>query len=404
MNYAGCFLGLLILNAGFCLASTKQEPCGAFVLSEASPFQIEEPDSVLEKASLFVGQTGSALAVVVASPTGVAQGSRIASVSRLISCEGTGELSVEPPLWMDSPTQLALGNSELQYLSGAVVGNWLLIGGFELAHAAAARYWGADRLHFPGFGVLPVLLFVSPLTEFSLTLLRLGTGLEKAAGFASLGGCVGLAGLMGWKLWPSHFGARFKKGSWISKERGSAYVERYGALFEGYQASYYAFILTEYGMSMLLGGLQAMQMSPKISCSALTASATGILGVYWVAVTALRPSLDPKEKVFLSAVTGLETLALLLESSRSFSESAEKNEALETTAQTIPLTLSYLNFGKAGFDLGMLLWSLYRAAPKPELPMIEYGTHSSVYHRSYLKLKILIELITSIKLITLQRK
>ncbi|MBH1988617.1 MAG: hypothetical protein I8H72_01105 [Myxococcaceae bacterium] len=376
MKYPKLFVFLGSLIAGFGSAAVQEAGCGAFVSEWADPFQWQTaaPASVISpavvEASLSVAQVSSIAALAVLSPTGVTQGSRLASVSRLISCQGSGEFSTQPLDWLDSPLQISLGDGAFQYLDGAILGNWLIIGGFELVHIASARYFGDAKVHFPGFGVLPVLLFISPLAEFSTTLLRLGNGLEKTAGFASWAGCLSVMGRIAWELLPSRFDARYVKERWRSTQSNAEYVERYGALFEEYEPKYYAFILAEYGMNVLLGGLRALQQSPQVSCKALVGGVAGTLSAFWVGVVLARPPLELQDKVFLGAMSGGEALAALLAAIRFSSESAEENDALQGIAEGIPLALGYISFVKAGVDLGLLGWSLWKGhCAKAELPL-----------------------------------
>jgi hypothetical protein len=127
----------------------------------------------------------------VSIASGAAQ-QRLVLMARLIACDS----SVGDPLDVaTSPTRMALGTDDLEYLRGAVVGNLLLVAAFAAACAALAAVAAlrcGDRMRYamgsvrlPGVVVVVMVPLLQPTVSCVVELYRFGDG-PSATGAASV--------------------------------------------------------------------------------------------------------------------------------------------------------------------------------------------------------------------------
>lgn len=339
---------LFLLVSNFVIGNNSEMQCALILLDSSFPFNVEAlvPEPLIPKTVVASAKNmaqGASLAGVVSVSSGlVTQGSRISALSSILTCDAGSDFSAEALDWSDSPTQISLGKGVLQYVDGAVLGNWLIWVAFEATYTLLARRLGDAKLRYPGFAILPFLFLSTPTARTSVTMMRLGNPVEKTMGVLSLAAQLGVTAKIAHALWPSRFGATVYKEEWLSKKKQPEYLACYGLLFEDYRRERYGYIIPECLMSMSSGILSSFQIEPGSSCPALLAASTGVYGVYALGLVMLHPHLDRVDRVYFAVVATAEALSLLFGSIQQGSPSLKNNTAMTAVSEGIPVVLGYV--------------------------------------------------------------
>ncbi|MBH1989207.1 MAG: hypothetical protein I8H75_02725 [Myxococcaceae bacterium] len=292
------------------------------------------PPEVIETAVLG-SKIASVANIATVSPTTVSQGARVGALVAILSCDFEDEFQVEPLSWLDSPTQISLGSTDLHYTNGAVFGNWLVIGGIEIVHWGLSKKFGVRKTRFPGFAVLPFLYFMSPTTQASTVMARQGNTIEKI--FGSLSIATNLAGVIGMSYWLWSHRGQIPRAIHLHRRNGdSTFLAQYGVLFEDVKANRYPFLAAECLMSFSAGALAAIQQEPFVSCQKLGWSTFAVYGGFAGAVLGLQPQEERFDRFFSLTVASLEAVAALIGAVRQTLDPDSLNQIWLASAKIIP--------------------------------------------------------------------
>lgn len=331
---------------------------------------------VVVQVSVTASQISSVANIATVSPGSVTQGSRMGALASLISCSFDDEFDESSLSWLDSPTQIALGNNEFRHHNGAVLGNWLIIGLIEGSHFALSKKYGLSKTRFPSFGILPYLYLLSPTTRSSTILARQGNALEKAFGVLSIGASSVVVLGMVRVLWPRNFQARFEFEKWKSLVKGSGFVLQYGLLFEDYYPEKYGFVVAESLMSMGSGYLEAIQAEPFVSCKSLSWGTVGVYGSFAVVMVVLQPQREKIDRYWSVGIAVSEATAALLAAVGQEIDPDRRNQALFAAAQILPVVVGYLVAARTLFDVGHTVYDRFHRVSRPDSarrPVLDLG-------------------------------
>ena len=112
-------------------ASLKDSPCAIQFMdlsatgSWIEPFAPPALPVPVTQTSQAISAVSSVASVLSATnPTQVSQSSRTFLTLSILSCNNAAQPDQGSLSWADSPTRLTIGNDNLEYYFGAVVGNW----------------------------------------------------------------------------------------------------------------------------------------------------------------------------------------------------------------------------------------------------------------------------------------
>lgn len=340
-----------------------------------------------------VGHVASLASIAAISPSVVTQASRIGTVTSVLACDDGSAFDTQPLDWSLSPTQISLGDGMLQYVDGAVLGNWMLFSGIAIIHTLLAKKWGEAQLRYPGFMILPALFLFPSTARSAVTMMRLGSGVEQALGSISFVGQLGIIGGLVRLLMPSRFGAVIKHEpgrpflaylakagaigqflyallpvskeetldkKWRSKEENSHFMQQYGPVFRDYRQGWYAFMVPELCMTMASGTLDSFQIDPKSSCENLLYAATGVYGVYAASLLVLHPHRYGFNRIYFGSVASIQFLALAIGSIQKGVPSLQNNTALQAAAEGIPVALQYVTLLRSLYDIAFQVRGGYK--------------------------------------------
>ncbi|MBH1988891.1 MAG: hypothetical protein I8H75_00865 [Myxococcaceae bacterium] len=339
-------------------------PMLRFSLSSVSEQALPEP--AIPAVVTTVTQNGGAVSSVVSAitavgPTQVAQTARSGLSLDLLACDDGLPMQEGPLDWADSPTQLSLGEGSLQYHTGAVLGNWVLMVGAVGVWSGVAYKLGPEAAQFPGSLILPALLLIVPTVTSSFTLARDGDKSLQTAGSVSI--LVSLASIaaVGVKVCPRFFKARWEdyEHEWVdlsNAQRG--WVARYGELFDTYAAGRQGYIVVELLTSVGVGTLKSYQILEQ-NCQELLWAGMVVYDAYAISQLALRPNRNRHAQIFYSAIATLQATALTLQAIVSVSASEETQSKVKTVTQSVVVVTEYMMMIKTLFDMGLRVKSWY---------------------------------------------
>lgn len=331
-------------------------------VSKILPFAPPALPPPVTKASQTVTAISTTMnAISAVDPTQLSQASRTFLTLGVISCNDAGRPDQGALNWQDSPTQMTIGDSDLQYYFGSVAGNLLLFGGISGALALTTLKLGTEKAHFPGILILPAMFFLSPTTTSAVTLLRDGDITQQTVAGISLAASGLATGCSAIRFLPMFFHARWddQKHEWIdASEAVNGYVARNGLLFKDYRPGYQWFILVELTMSMSVGALKSYQALQE-NCVSVLAAAAGVYNVYGLALIVLHPSKDRYNQIFYGTVAGLQALALATQMIASQTASEDTQQTVRTVTESIITATDYMLMAKSLFDFGRRIKDAY---------------------------------------------
>lgn len=366
---------ICFLHVSSAMARVPDSACYS-LLSRAGRVVIIDPEPELipvpSNLPTEVTSTGTVITKVsntanIISGTNIGPGVRTLALQELLACEISTNYT-DSLSWSDSPTQLAVGNSDLQYQTGAVLGNWALLGATAIGWGALAFKYGADNLRFPSGLTLPVLFLTAPTASAAMTLLQEGTlGQQVLGGLSFTAQLIG-TGAVAVILHPYHFGARWdasKATEWTSGAWGDAlgregYTKRQGILFRDYRLGMHWFMTVELLMSMASGVLSSYQ-STGGDCKKLLAGNMGTQISYALAQVLLNPNRNRGESIFYGCIAVLQALAVTIPVVSWWAGASEETQKkVDTAAQWTVSVTQWALMGKSIYDLGKRIRSVYR--------------------------------------------
>lgn len=258
--------------------------------------------------------SASIIGVLCLSPVAAMQGIRTALTLDIANCNKSMELDLGPLPWYQSPTRLVLGEDELRYDKGAVVGNWLVFTGAVFSHTALAKIFGSATMRYPGALVLPAFLLLPGMTLSAVELLRFGEVGEIALGAALLGAeTLGTIGVVIFLLSSRfHDPQNIDEVAGILDEASKTSLKQYGFLFNSFRNERRWFLGVEFAFSATTATLAAYQ-TLQSNCVGLLSTAAVAYGSYAAAVLILRPSKSTVSQVYLSAISTLQFSGVVLD-------------------------------------------------------------------------------------------
>lgn len=368
---------ICFLHVSSAMARVPDSACYS-LLSRAGRVVIIDPEPELipiparSNLPTEVTSTGTVITKVsntanIISGTNIGPGVRTLALQELLACEISTNYT-DSLSWSDSPTQLAVGNSDLQYQLGAVLGNWALLGATAIGWGALSFKYGSDNLRFPGGLTLPVLFLTAPTASAAMTLLQEGTlGQQVLGGLSFTAQLIG-TGLVAVILHPYHFGARWdasKATDWTSGAWGDAlgregYTKRQGILFRDYRSGMHWFMTVELLMSMASGVLSSYQ-STGGDCKKLLAGNMGTQISYALAQVLLNPNRNRGESIFYGCIAVLQALAVTTPVVSWWAGASEETQKkVDTAAQWTVSVTQWALMAKSIYDLGKRIRSVYR--------------------------------------------
>lgn len=269
-----------------------------------SPVVVSATQTTLAIASLA--------GVVVGVPGSVAQSSRGAVALRIASCEENTGPEGNPLDWNNSPTRLSIGNDNLQYDKGALVGNWLILGVTAGVHVGLAKYFGKSEMRYPSVLILPALFLAPGTATSAMNLIRYGATGEKVLGTSSmLAQIIGTSSVV-FLLLPPRFQAQWnsKESAWTDNSQGD-YLKRYDFFFKEYRHLRQWFAAAELSFSLTEGSLEAFSNADS-NCFDLQMVALIVYGSEFILYSYLRPSSETRGLVYNDIVVGAKFLGVLL--------------------------------------------------------------------------------------------
>lgn len=269
------------------------------------------PANVAESSGTAVASS-ALIGALAGSPASVSEGARGQIAFQIASCQTDIPLQTTPLSWNRSPTFMSIGQDGLQYNRGAVVGNWVLLTSMGLIHGGLTAYLGAQKTHFPGALIFPVLFLVPPTATAAMNLIRYGGAGDKTLGVFSIGAQT--LGTLGMALFlrPSSFKAEwdFEKLDWGDTSQ-EGYVAQYGFAFRNYYDQRQWFQACELLFSIAAGSLNAFQTGQS-SCLPVLSVGAATYGAFAVVVIVLRPTTNTFNRVYSGGASSMQFLSILL--------------------------------------------------------------------------------------------
>lgn len=319
------------------------------------------PVTVTE-ATKTAGSVATAVSLFTAvGPTQVAQNSRAALTLDILACDENSPTAEGPLDWPDNPTRLSIGDGQMQYDLGAVVGNWVLVVSVAGGLLGLSRKLSLEQAHFPGTMILPVMFLITPTTGSAMTLLREGSAAGKAVGAISIAASLLGTGIVGVLFHPKYFKAHWdlEHEEWIDLgEDTTGYVDRHGFLFESYGPGRHWYVVVELLTSMAIGGLKSYQVLEQ-HCGTILWVGSGIYNAYALSQLAFRPNKNRHVQLFYTTIAGLQGVALAAQAIASQTGSNETQQKVRTITQSIIAGTDFLMMIKALFDIGLRVKDLY---------------------------------------------
>ncbi|MEI6805752.1 MAG: hypothetical protein WCK49_04510 [Myxococcaceae bacterium] len=319
------------------------------------------PPPVTQATQAISAVSSSISAVSAVDPTQLSQASRTFLTLGVLSCNDAGRPDQGSLSWQDSPTQLSIGDDDLQYYYGSIVGNWLFLCGTGTVLALATLNLGAETAHFPGVLILPVMFLMSPTTTSAVTLFRDGDSGQRVVGTASIALSILAAGGFTVRLLPMFFHATWDetKEEWVdSSPEFKGFVAQNGLLFRDYRPGQHWFILVELGMSMSVGVLKSYQALQQ-DCALVLSAASGVYNTYGLAMILLRPAKEHREQIVYGAIAGLQAVALTTQVIASKIASEDTQQSVRVVTESIITATDYMLMIKSLYDFGKRIKALF---------------------------------------------
>jgi hypothetical protein len=202
---------------------------------------------------------------------------------------------------------------------------------------------------------------MAPTAGSATTLIRDGTADQQALGACSIiAQAVGLITVTVF-LHPTFFGA-----NWVSEDdrlkwvdgQEPGYVKHYGLLFIDYRGRRHLFIIVELLMSTETGILRSYQATQS-NCRDVVTAAAAVSAAYLLAIGVLRPHLEFKDRVFFTAIAGIETFALTTQAFSLWLGSEETQAKTRTVAESAVMVAEWALTIKSLYDIGRRIKSIY---------------------------------------------
>ncbi|MBH1988812.1 MAG: hypothetical protein I8H75_04395 [Myxococcaceae bacterium] len=334
----------------------------AVSMSFIVPFEPPALPPPVTKASQAIATTSSVInAVSAVGVTQLSQTSRTFLTLGIVSCNDAGRPDQGSLSWQDSPSQISIGDDDLEYHYGAVVGNWIVFGGISAILSLTAMRIGFEKVHYPGVLILPAMIFLSPTITSAVSLLRDGDSIQQAVAALSVGACTLGAGLFGLRFLPQFFHASWSEdqGKWVDASDGfRGFVARNGLLFEDYRPGYQWFMLVEVLMSTSVGALKSYQALQE-NCGLLLDTAASVYSTYGLLIILLHPAKHRYEQIFYATVAGSQALALVIQTVASKAGSSDTQQSVRVVTESIITATDYLLMIKSLYDFSKRMKSIY---------------------------------------------
>eukprot|EP01063_Lacrimia_lanifica_P039177 TRINITY_DN8541_c0_g2_i2.p1 TRINITY_DN8541_c0_g2~~TRINITY_DN8541_c0_g2_i2.p1 ORF type:complete len:1032 (+),score=93.13 TRINITY_DN8541_c0_g2_i2:45-3140(+) len=336
-------------------STTAPIPVGAMPLTPA-PTHLGVPEETKEKLR-SVGRGASAASIVAGPAAG--QAGKLAIV-RSFGCDMDDvDLGYGEPLDFEfSPTGVALGDSRVRYLLGAVVMNIVLFVGcgvaslaitFAVHHCSTGISWGEalGRAKTPGMLLIP-FAFLLPGTSLAacrLLFFPTASGVQgMMVGVIGLAFCIAGPSVMYKGVLariPSSARAEMDeavhriavsqgKGAVLTGKKRAAYLfvfgdriwvphlgdpqfcEKYGLVFDSYKEGHSWLLQLEMAVTLLLSLFSVWKPGSATECAVRNMVITLLLLAFFVVLVVTRPFLAPLDNVVAVALSGTMALAVLV--------------------------------------------------------------------------------------------
>jgi hypothetical protein len=343
------------------------------------------PVAVVDTAKT-VGVASSTVSIFTLSGSNTVQGTRTATISNVLTCSENKNFTSEPLSWYSSPTQISLGDGMLKYTNGALLGNWVLLGGIAALHSIIAYSWIPSKVSYPG-GLMLFNLFLSSQTaQAATTMIRFGDTAEQAFGYISLtlqfasiaatGGFLKFGFAATTEIKHANFLVNiasqfiFKKDvinpmqqKWLPIEEGNNFIKKHGLIFKDYRSEWYGFIGVEMGMTLASGMLDSFNIEPD-DCNNLIYAATSIYGAYALTIVALHPHRHPLEKAYYGSIATLQFTAFAIGAIQKSVPDLQNSTKLQTASEIIPVIVQYVTLARTIYEVGSYAKDIYKQLKK----------------------------------------
>jgi len=321
-------------------------------------FTIDPEDPIIPVVLIQAVETTNAVAATAGALANVgvmqvAHHARMTSILKIVSCKNDFAPQDEAPAFLESPTQLSIGDGVHQYDLGTVIGNWVLQGGIAIVWVGAAKYLGDKETRFPGGLAIPAMILLVPTTTASFNLFHYSSNSERGLGFLSLASEAAASGAVAILLHPSFFKARWSKSQdkWVDGRRNTGFVARYGPVFEDYRNGAPWFLDIEMLMSVATGVLNSYQETGA-ECKRVVTSAAALSTAYALTFISVRPNTERRDLIIFGTIAGIQAFATTLQATSLLFFSEETQEKTRAAAKSMILAAESALSLKTFYDIG----------------------------------------------------
>ncbi|MBL4818666.1 MAG: hypothetical protein JKY15_05475 [Deltaproteobacteria bacterium] len=356
--FAAIFLLILAQNISFAASNNSCSiplTHSAHIEDSIDPDDPIIPIAVVQAFEITNSIAATAGALANVGTMQIVQHARLTALLKIVSCKNDFAPDDEAPAWLESPTQLSIGDGIHQHDLGTVIGNWALQGGIAIIWAGTNAYLKQHKINsrFPGGLALPAMILIGPTTKAAFNLSHYSTNAERGAGFMALAAEAVASGTVALLLHPSFFKARWseRREKWVDVKRTEPFVKPYGIIFEDYNQNAYWFLLVDTAMSMATGVLQSYQET-EVECKRIVSSAAALSIAYALTFAKLQPNTEHKDLIIFGVIAGVQAVATTLQAFALLVLPEDTQEKTKAAAQSILLAAESALSLKTFYDVG----------------------------------------------------
>lgn len=318
------------------------------------------------------------------SITNVALSQRVAHTNTVTRCQNNNkELQATEMGWPDSMFQVGIGDTELKYINGALLGAWstraILLGG----HFLASKKFSAHKTHFPGGQVLPIMFFYASTASLEAATYRFGTPTEKTLTFFSSVLQISTIIYYALHFHPHNFEAfavTTDKLPWLYRKvqailallpksysitqwesLNPEYINTMGDSFSSYKGGYQYFLIADLLTTGALGVINGFTTpNAPTNCYPTLPATTIVQGIYRTRTIAMRPFDSPLENLYFGTIASLQFTELIVATAQHDNAGLQNNTYAQNFIEYTPIAIQAINMIRGFYDICVLSYSIYR--------------------------------------------
>lgn len=314
-----------------------------------------------------MSQVSTGISVVSVNPSNAIQAGRFNAISQISNCKNNDNNDNEPLPRTESPTGLAVTNSNNQYLVGAVIGNIGVVLGSSAIYSVVSRitpiFKTMGDAGYPGGLLFVPIIFLETMAKHATSLFILGKSDVTSYAIGALGALFDVS-CFTFALYKLTYGFQAKyvvdstypKGEWTSVGPNTNFHNEYKFLYEEYKPQNHKFLLADMSVNILMGSMSGIAGDLNNSCSITTYLATLVNIGFFAATIYYRPQVHALNTAFTITMSALQTGSLVIASYQQFTNNQD-NEILNTIKETLGLVCQTLLSIKTLIDIKDVIFS-----------------------------------------------